>query len=212
MAPCLWMGLDQVRDLRQGVIRAISATREGGPFRDVRDLMMRVSFQTKEISHLIQSGGLDGLGDSRAAMLEEARGIKASGSESQMTLGFASPSIPAESLAQSMAWERQVLGQPVSVHPLDLLDSVPDHLSYGDLPEHVGNMVSLVGVRLPGWTGGGGFYLGNQHNFVLVQGDKSFRMPHPWEPVHLRGRWRTDGMDTYWVQAESFRVLPTPAV
>jgi DNA polymerase-3 subunit alpha len=209
LTPSLWMGLDQVRDLRQGAIRAIIAEREREPFRDVRDLMMRVSFQTKEILHLIQSGGLDGLGDSRAAMLEKARGIKASGSEGQMTLGFTAPPIPGEDLAQAMAWERQILGQPVSIHPLDLLESVPEHISYGDLPEHVGKMVFLVGVRLPGWTGGGGFYFGDQHSFVLVQADESFRLPRPWEPVHLRGRWRTDGMDTYWVQAERFRVLPT---
>jgi DNA-directed DNA polymerase III PolC len=207
-APCLWMGLDQVRDLRKSVIRSIIEEREREPFQDLRDLMMRVSLQAKEILHLIQSGGLDGLGESRAAMLAEAEGIKSSGSESQMTFGFTSQPVPEESAAQAMAWERRVLGQPVSVHPLDLVEVVPDHVALGKLSEHVGEMVSLVGVRLPGWTGGGGFYFSDRNTFVLVQAEDTLRLPEVWKPVHLTGRWQTDGMDTYWLQAERIRMLP----
>jgi DNA-directed DNA polymerase III PolC len=206
--PCLWMGLDQVRDLRQVTIGAIVEEREHGSFHDLRDLMKRVSFQSKEILHLIQSGGLDGLGDSRAAMLAEAEGIKASGSESQMTFGFASQPVPQESAAMAMAWEKRILGQSVSVHPLDLNEDVPDHVPLGELSKHEGRRISAVGVRLPGWTGGGSFYFGNRKTFVLVQVDESMRMPKVWDPVLLTGRWKTDGMDTYWFQAERFRVLP----
>jgi hypothetical protein len=205
------MGLDQVRDLRQNAIRTIVEEQERGPFRGLRDLMMRVSFQTKELLHLVQCGGLDGLGESRAAMLEEAEGIKASGSESQMVFGFASQPVPQESAAQTMAWENHVLGQPVSVHPLDLVEELPEHVSLGEISEHEGQRVSLVGVRLPGWTGGGGFYFGDRNTFVLVQADDSLRLPGAWKPVYLTGRWQSDGMDTYWVQADSIRMLPVSA-
>jgi DNA-directed DNA polymerase III PolC len=206
--PCLWMGLDQVRDLRKDTIGAIVKEREREPFHDLRDLMMRVSFQGKEILHLVQSGGLDGLGESRAAMLAEAEGIKASGSESQMAFGFASQPVPLESTAKAMAWEKRILGQPVSVHPLDLVEDMPDHVPLGELDKHEGRKLVAVGVRIPGWTGGGGFYFGDRNTFVLVQADDSMRAPKVWEPVLLTGRWKTDGMDTYWFQAERYRVLP----
>lgn len=206
--PCLWMGLDQVRDLRQDTIAAILEAREIEPFQHLRNLMMRVNFQTKEILHLVQSGGLDGLGETRAAMLAEAEGIKASGSEGQMAFGFASQAIPPESLAETMGWEMRILGQPVSVHPLDLLDVIPDHVPLAELKEHEGRRSSTVGVRIPGWTGGGGFYFGDRDTFVLVQADESIRIPKAWEPVYLTGMWKTDGMDTYWFQAERFRTLP----
>ena len=205
--PCLWMGLDQVRDLRHSAIRAIVEQRDREPFKDLRDLMMRVNFQTKELLHLIQSGGLDGLGESRAAMLAEAEGIKASGSESQMSFGFTSQPVPRESAKQAMDWEMAVLGQPISVHPLDLVKGLPEFIPHRELFEHEGERVSLVGVRLPGWTGGGGFFFGDRDTFVMVRGDDSLRLPEAWKPVHLIGRWQSDGMDTFWVQVESIRIL-----
>ena len=204
---CLWMGLDQVRDLRRSAIRSIIQERDKEPFKDLRDLVMRVSFQTKELLHIIQCGGLDGLGESRAEMLAEAQGIRAAGSERQMTLGFASESTTPESAAQALAWETRILGQPISVHPLDLIGTLPDHLPLRELSEHEGKRVSVVGVRLPGWTGGGGFYFGDRDTFVLAQSDDSIRLPGAWKPMNITGRWQTDGMDTFWIQVESIRVL-----
>jgi DNA polymerase III alpha subunit len=204
---CLWMGLDQVRDLRRSAIRSIIQERDKEPFKDLRDLVMRVSFQTKELLHLIQCGGLDGLGESRAEMLTEAQGIRAAGSERQMTLGFASESTTPESAAQALAWETRILGQAISVHPLDLISPLPDHLPLRELSEHEGKRVSAVGVRLPGWTGGGGFYFGDRDTFVLAQSDDSIRLPGAWKPMNIIGRWQTDGMDTFWLQVESIRML-----
>jgi hypothetical protein len=50
------------------------------------DLLSRVELQKKEITHLIQCGALDGLGDSRAALLAEAADVARAGSAHQ--LGF----------------------------------------------------------------------------------------------------------------------------
>lgn len=204
---CLWTGLDQVRDLRRSAIRSIIQERDKESFKDLRDLVMRVSFQTKELLHLIQCGGLDGLGESRAEMLAEAQGIRAAGSERQMTFEFTSESTPPESAAQALAWETRILGQPISVHPLDLIETVPDHLPLQELSMHEGKRVSVVGVRLPGWAGGGGFYFGDRDTFVLVQSDDSIRLPGAWKPMNIIGRWQTDGMDTFWLQVESVRLL-----
>ena len=68
----LWMGLGQVRDLRRGAVRAIVTKRKRRPFVGLRDLLQRMSLQSKEVTHLIQCGALDGLGASRAALMAEA--------------------------------------------------------------------------------------------------------------------------------------------
>jgi len=69
----LWMGLGQVRDLRQAAVRAIIAARRERPFTGLRDLLSRVALQDKEAQHLVQCGALDGLGASRAALLTELK-------------------------------------------------------------------------------------------------------------------------------------------
>ena len=64
--PVLWMGLRQVRDLRRSAVDAIIRERRYGHYVDLADLMRRVDLQSKEITHLVQCGGLDGLGESRS--------------------------------------------------------------------------------------------------------------------------------------------------
>ena len=199
----LYMGLGQVRDLRRSAIHDLSAARTAGPFVDLRDLLGRVPLQPKEIIHLIQCGALDGLGESRGAMLAEAAHIRRAGSPAQMAFGFARPEAPPESPAQRLAWERHLLGWPVSVHSLDLIaDTLPDHVPLRDLPAHAGRPVTVAGVRLPGWTGGPGFFLGDGDAFIIVKQSKEAKAPLPWEPLLVRGRWQGDGFGAFWFQAE----------
>jgi DNA-directed DNA polymerase III PolC len=197
----LWMGLGQVRDLRRASVRAIVRERRGRPFEGLRDLAGRVALQPKETAHLIQCGALDGLGESRAALLAEAEEIRRAGSAMQMALPFARPAVPPESPAQRLAWEKHLLGQPLSVHPLELVaEHLPAHVPLRRLPEWVGRPVTVAGVRLPGWTGGRGFFLGDEKTFVMVKGSESF--PPHWEPLLLRGRWVGDDWGTFWLQVE----------
>ena len=84
----LWMGLGQVRDLRRAVVRAIITARRQQPFADLRDLLARVELQPKETRHLIQCGALDGLGDSRAALLAELRSLGRAGQCAATGLAF----------------------------------------------------------------------------------------------------------------------------
>jgi DNA polymerase-3 subunit alpha len=185
----LWMGLGQVRDLRRRSIRRIVTERRRRSFADLRDLLSRVSLQPKEVVHLIQCGGLDGLGESRAALLAEAEEIRRAGSAAQMALPFARPPAAEEETAQRVAWERHVLGQPVSVHPLELVAKrLEGHTPLRELGESPRRGIRVAGVRLPGWTGGQGFFLGDGETFVMVRG-RDLRAPPVWEPVVVRGDW-----------------------
>jgi DNA polymerase-3 subunit alpha len=197
----LWMGLGQVRALRRASVRRVVADRRWRPFSDLRDLMRRVPLQSKEITNLIQGGGLDGMGDSRAALLVEAQEILRSGSALQMAFPFAQPQTFAETAGQRLAWERRVLGQPVSVHPLELVaDRLPEHLPLSHLPDRPVRRVTVAGARLPGWTGGQGFFLGDGETFVVVKGVD--RTPPAWHPLLLQGRWTADEWGMFWLQAE----------
>jgi DNA polymerase III alpha subunit len=206
--PTLFIGLGQIRDLRRSSVRAIIAEREKQPFLSLQDLVERVSFQTKELSHLIRCGALDGLGASRASLLAEAELIDRAGSAQQMSFAFAKVETPAESPADRLEWESHILGQPVSVHPLELVQPSPKLTPLSSLPEKAGRMVTVAGVRLPGWTGTQGFFLGDQQTYVMVKDDEELRSPKPWFPLRLRGRWLQDEWGFSWLQAEEIHLYP----
>jgi DNA polymerase-3 subunit alpha len=200
----LWMGLGQVRDLRRASVKGIVAGRQEGLYSGLRDLLLRVTLQPKEVVHLIRCGALDGLGESRAALLEEAEAIQRAGSVFQLAFGFARTAVAPEEPAQRLAWERRLLGQPVSVHPLVLVaDRLPRHVPLAGLPETGGRLVMTAGVRLPGWTGGAGFFLGDEESFLVVREREGVRAPRPWEPLLVRGRWVRDEWGTEYLNAET---------
>jgi DNA polymerase III alpha subunit len=202
----LWMGLGQVRDLRRASIQAIVARRREQPFDSLRDLLARVTLLSKEIMHLIQCGALDGLGENRAALLAEAAEMDRSGGPQQLALPFDRLVVPPETPAQRLAWEQSTLGQPVSVHPLEVVaDRLPGHVRLAQLSGLAGRPVTTAGVRLPGWTGGQGFYLGDGETFVIAKGGKSLKAPSPWQPVVVRGRWLSDEFGAGWFQVEEMK-------
>jgi DNA polymerase III alpha subunit len=199
----LWMGLGQVRDLRRVSLSRIIEERTKQPFHSVRDLMQRVALQKKEIEHLIQCGALDGLGDSRSSLLTEADAIHVAGSAAQLSFSFSEPSVPSETPAQRVAWERFVLGQPISVHPLALVaESLPKHTPLRSLPKRQLSAVTVAGVRLPGWTGGKGFFLGDGETYITAE-ENDAALPLIWQPLLLRGQWRSDRWGTFWLHVES---------
>jgi DNA-directed DNA polymerase III PolC len=186
----LYMGLGQVRDLRHAAIAAIAAERAQAPFTGVADLAERVALQAKEIANLVACGALDGLGASRAALAAEVEET-ARGGALQMTL-FAAEPPPAESAAQRLLWERQILGFPVSVHPLDVV-SLPAGLTpLAQLAAQPGKRLRTAGCKLPGGTGGKGFFLADPGTFVTAVPVRGLASPANWEPVLLTGRWLMD--------------------
>ncbi len=204
--PTLWMGLGQVRQLRRRSVRAIIKAREERPFTSLQDLLGRIQFQKKELRHLIQCGGLDGLGASRSALLAEANLVEQAGAVGQMQFKFAQPTVEIETAEEQLAWEEHILGQTVSVHPLDLVqDQLGRVVPLHRLPKSGGRSVTVAGVRIPGWTGGRGFFLGDGGTYIVVKGDKSLEAPKPWEVVLVNGRWHEDRWGTTWLEAETLR-------
>jgi hypothetical protein len=63
----------------------------------------------------------------------------------------------------------------------------------------------VAGFRLPGWTGGRGFYFADGDTFVIAQmaGDRERSAVATWQPVRLRGRWRQDEWGGGWWQVEA---------
>jgi hypothetical protein len=209
----LWMGLGWVRNLRRRSVRAIRAARKQRLFASLRDLAMRVPLRRRELEHLVQCGALDGLGESRAALLAECGEILRAESALQLSLGLERPAVAPESLAQRLRWEQRVLGCPVSAlrDPLATVrDRVPRHVPLRHLPETRGRPVAVAGVRLPGWTGGEGFYLWDGDSWAIVRADRS-APPRPavWRPLLLHGHWVADSWGIPWFQMREME-LPAP--
>ncbi|MCB0075653.1 MAG: hypothetical protein KDE20_29565, partial [Caldilineaceae bacterium] len=56
-----------------------------------------------------------------------------------------------------------------------------------------GKLVTIAGWRLPGWTGGRGFYFGDGDSFVVVrEATEGGKVRKSWQPVVINGRWRSD--------------------
>jgi DNA polymerase-3 subunit alpha len=106
-----------------------------------------------EAVNLIKCGALNGLGD-LAAMLSCVEGEAWHGRHtaqlSLMTL-LATTIVAAPSLEQRAAWEREILGYHVSIHPLDLyVDRLAGAgaISSRQIGEHLDRAVTLGGLRV----------------------------------------------------------------
>ncbi len=203
----LWMGLGQVRDLRQAAVRAIVQARREAPFSGVRDLLGRAPLHDKEAQHLVQCGALDGLGASRAALLAELKDVQRAGSVQQMIFEFPVDAIAAESPAQRLAWEQRVLGWPVSVTPLEAVAVPSDTATLAAARAQVGRPATVAGYRLPGWTGGRGFFLADGQTFAVAVEREGLAKPAAWQPVLARGRWQRDRWGAEWLQVEEISPL-----
>jgi len=95
----------------------------------------------------------------------------------------------------------------MSVHPLSLLsadqlDTYASITPLAELAKKHGCQITTVGVRLPGWTGGDGFFLGDEASYVIAISDKETKSPPVWEPIIVQGRWRVDEWGGGWLQVE----------
>jgi hypothetical protein len=204
------MGLGQVRDLRQASVRAIVQARREAPFTGLRDLLGRVPLHDKEALHLVHCGALDGLGASRAALLAELKEVQRAGSVQQMAFEFPLEPVQTETPAQRLAWEQQVLGWPVSVTPLEAVGGpLPETVVLADLPSQPGRQATVAGYRLPGWTGGRGFYLSDGQTFAVAVEREGLAKPSPWQPILARGRWQRDQWGAEWLEVEEMSIAET---
>jgi DNA polymerase III alpha subunit len=204
--PVLWMGLGQVRDLRRSTVAALIEARAAAPFRDVDDQIRRVQPAAKECRHLIQCGGLDGLGESRRAMLAAAEDGQRGQSALQMSFDFAVRAVEAEALAERLQWEQRILGMPMSGHAA-ALEAMPSPGTLAAARRTPGRAVTLHGVRLPGWTGGKGWFLAVGDDYAVAMVDQAAANPRPWRPFVARGAWQQDQWGNGWLQVASWSPL-----
>ena len=156
------------------------------------------------------SDRLRGLGESRAALLAEAETMRRRGGAAQLAFDFARPDVRAEEPGQRWAWEQELLGIPISTlsDPLALArESLGDCTSLAEMAAAPGRYGVTAGVRLPGWTGGPGFFLSDGERFVICRAGKESRAPAPWKPVRVRGRWAVDHFGAGWLQASQVEVV-----
>jgi len=146
----LWMGLGQVRELTRATMQRITAQR---PFASLDDFLMRAQPQYIEAVNLVKAGALAGLGNPKAMLAQLAHSRWHGRHTGQLGLLSAAEesSLPEPTMAEHATWEREILGQLVSVHPLQLcadeLENRP-HIHSDTLAQHIGREVNIAGVRL----------------------------------------------------------------
>jgi DNA polymerase III alpha subunit len=202
----LWMGLDAVRDLTRVTTRSILADR---PFTSLEDFLVRAHPQHGETVNLVKAGAFAGLGNPRAMLATLGRRRWHGRHTGQLGLALSveemEPSDP--TVEERAAWEREVLGQLVSVHPLELVAEALasyDLTPSGRLEQHQGQEVTVAGVRLASQR----FRANGEASMVLVDmEDRAGIYQVLWrgealrryrevlssrEPVMIRGRVGTD--------------------
>jgi hypothetical protein len=128
--------------------------------------------------------------------------MQRSGSSDQLSFGFLENEVLPESPTERMAWESQILGQPLSVHPLEVVDAPVGSVPLSQLAQSPNRLLTTCGVRLPGWTGGKGFFLDDGRSYVVAVPAKEAATPAVWQPVTVRGRWCEDQWGNGWLQIE----------
>ena len=207
--PVLWMGLGQVRNLRKKTITAILQLRGEAPFSDLRDLLQRVSLQDKESANLIRCGALDGLDANRTALLTEAEQVSRSQNALQLPL-FSQISTQAgettiEIDQEKANWELEILGYPLTTFRAPLEANIlnnPDHIPLIQLHDYAQRSVMTAGVRIPGWTGGSGFYLWDGVTWLIARLPDQHPSPDLWKPVIVRGRYLSNEWGSSWFQID----------
>jgi DNA polymerase III alpha subunit len=117
--------LDQVHGLSQATLGRILEHR---PFRDPGDFFRRVQPSRPEWLALLKAGALDGFGEPRGSLFWRLQRLETFGAPGRRLLEPESPP-PFEPSPENRArWEAEVLGFPVSLHPLSLWGAhVPWH-------------------------------------------------------------------------------------
>jgi len=148
--PQLYMGLDAVRELTGATICRIIAAR---PFTSLDDLLVRAQPLHGEALNLVKVGGLEGLGETGSMLRALQIGAWHGHHPAQLSLplGGGLAKVAEPTLAERAAWERELLGTLVSVHPLQLIAAeLARHklVASNSLAARVGQTVQLAGVRV----------------------------------------------------------------
>jgi error-prone DNA polymerase len=217
----VWMGLGQVRDLTHASIQTIIAQR---PFASLQDFLARAQPLYMEAVNLVKAGALEGLGNPKVMLdwLERSQWHGRHAGQMSLALGVAA-AWPEPDVHERAAWEREVLGLLVSVHPLQLVSAeLARHtLTRSDeLDAHNTQEVTLAGVRLSAHR----FSAKEQGAMLLVDmEDEAGTYQVLWsgaalkryteilsqrEPVLVRGRARADRQGQIVVVGHEIMLVP----
>ena len=219
--PVLWMGLGQVRELTRKSIAAIQGARQQRPFRSLDDLLRRARLRLGEAENLVKAGALDGLGTSRRVLLAHLEG-RSSSAPLQAALPFFQANgdadgntDPNDTLLQRLAWEQEMLGWPVSEHPLrafeDRLAALRVIHSDG-LSQRAGRKVTIAGARLGLWGERRGTVTLEDEAGLITVRLPSQQLPQPGVmgklgPYWVQGRVQLDRAGAVSIQAEEMEPL-----
>jgi len=138
-----------VKGLTNRTKELILRERERGEFISLRDFYLRVQPLNEEMESLIRAGAFDGFGKSRTTQYWEFK------ARSQL------PLLPPENLdrlpsvplaepdrLQRLRWEEELLGYPVSGHPLELYPDIAwdTYCPINRLGDHVGQQIVTCGL------------------------------------------------------------------
>jgi DNA-directed DNA polymerase III PolC len=217
----LWMGLGQVRELTRVTMQNILSQR---PFDSLADFLRRAQPQYVEAVNLVKAGALEGLGNRKTLLAQLERERWTGRHTAQLGL-LPSPSAFAETeptLHECAIWENEVLGQFVSVHPLQLVTKATSGynlMGSAELEQQVGQEVTLGGIRLATHR----FALRNEPRWLVDMEDEQGMYQVLWggarlnqnrallsqrDPVLIRGRVQTDRQGQVIVAGLDIRRLP----
>jgi error-prone DNA polymerase len=150
----------QIKGLTQATLERLLAARQRGAFTSLRDFFARVGPAPEEMELLIRAGALDEFGLSRTRLFWEAQLLRRAygGTEGSGGQGWLLPPPGAERLGeapleeptrrQRLEWEAELLGFPVTGHPLELFEDVAweTYCPVARLGEFVGQQVITCGL------------------------------------------------------------------
>ncbi len=221
----LWMGLGQVRELTHTTTKTIIAQR---PYQSLDDFLNRAQPQYIEAVNLVKAGALYRLGNPKTMLAQLERDRWHGRHTGQLGLIAVSeePSLPEPTIYERASWEREILGQLVSVHPMQLCaDKLAKHsrIQSDALAQHIGQEVTIAGVRLATHR----FASKQEVMWLVDMEDERGMFQVLWsgaalnrfrpllsqrEPMLIRGRVRTDRQGQCVVAGIDFASLPYSVV
>jgi DNA-directed DNA polymerase III PolC len=143
------LGLSCVKGLTRKGIDALLASREAdGRFRSPADLRARARLNRAELDALVRCGACDSLGGNRPSLLLRMMEAEAGGGALLCEpLAERRPEVRDYTLAERCRAEAELLGFPLSAHPLELCrGAIPrGTVSAADLPRLAGRRVRMAG-------------------------------------------------------------------
>jgi len=146
-----------VKGLTSRAKEAILRERARGPFVSLHDFFLRVQPLNEEMESLIQAGAFDGFGKPRTTQYWEFKSLSRSSARSTQQLWLLPsenldrlPSVPLAEPGrlQHLRWEEELLGYPVSGHPLELYPDIAwdTYCPVNRVEAHLGEQIVTCGL------------------------------------------------------------------